>query len=269
MENSTQTTETTQTKTPKPRSEAQIAASRLNGAKSHGPTTEEGKARSAANATRHGLLSALTVATGERSDSFVYLCADLYDTFNPIDEHERNLVDTMAMSIWRRSRCLSIETAGISHLLLKQRAAGLPPTQPALEAPYDFIFRGFVANPAEQHTLDLLHRYEARHTRAYERAVKALLAYRKSCQSNPSPSVPAIPEAFPEAFPEAIPAPLTDVIPETVTETAPEPTTETVPAPEIQPIEPKPSPALTPRTHNNHPSRTSFKKISRKNRRRK
>ncbi len=261
MENSTQTTETTQTKTPKPRSEAQIAASRLNGAKSHGPTTEEGKARSAANATRHGLLSALTVATGERSDSFVYLCADLYDTFNPIDEHERNLVDTMAMSIWRRSRCLSIETAGISHLLLKQRTAGLPPTQPALDAPYDFIFRGFVANPAEQHTLDLLHRYEARHTRTYERAVKALLAYRKSCQSNPSPSVPAIPEA--------IPAPLTDVIPETVTETAPEPNPETVPTPEIQPIEPKPSPAPTPRTHNNHPSRTSFKKISRKNRRRK
>ena len=261
MENLTQTTETTPNPAPKPRSEAQIAASRTNGAKSRGPVTDEGKARAALNATRHGLLSTLTVAYGERSDSFIRLSATLYDTFDPIDEHERNLVDTMVSAIWRRSRCLSIETAGISHLLLKQRTAGLPPTQPALAATYDFVFRALVSNPAEQHTLDLLHRYEARHTRAYERAVKALLAYRKSCQSNPSPSVPAIPEA--------IPAPLTDVIPETVTETAPEPTTETVPAPEIQPIEPKPSPAPTPRNHNNHPSRTSFKKISRKNRRRK
>ncbi len=263
MENTTQTTETTPNPAPKPRSEAQIAASRANGAKSKGPVTEEGKARAALNATRHGLLSTLTVAYGERSDSFIRLSATLYDTFDPIDEHERNLVDTMVSAIWRRSRCLSIETAGISHIHAKQRAAGLPPLHPELQGSYDQIFRALVANPAEQHTLDLLHRYEARHTRSYERAVKALFAYRKLCQSNPNPQ----PEIEPE--PPAAP-PLPEPAPEPLPAT-PEPEHKSVPN------EPKP-PASTaanhrtnqsPKPQNNHPARTNFKKNQRKNKRRK
>ena len=262
MEHLTQTTENTPNPAPKPRSEAQIAASRANGAKSKGPVTEEGKARAALNATRHGLLSTLTVAYGERSDSFIRLSATLYDTFDPIDEHERNLVDTMVSAIWRRSRCLSIETAGISHIHAKQRAAGLPPLHPELQGSYDQIFRALVANPAEQHTLDLLHRYEARHTRSYERAVKALFAYRKLCQSNPSPALENIPDNIPEPVPPAIPDPPAPA-------STPESSTELGPAREIQPIEPKPAPAPVPRPQNNHPSRTGFKKISRKNRRRK
>ncbi len=259
MENTTQTTENTPNPATKPRSEAQIAASRANGAKSRGPVTEEGKARAALNATRHGLLSTLTVAYGERSDSFIRLSATLYDTFDPIDEHERNLVDTMVSAIWRRSRCLSIETAGISHIHAKQRAACLPPLHPELQGSYDQIFRALVANPAEQHTLDLLHRYEARHTRTYERALKSLLAYRKANQTNPSPALESVSHNLHEPTPPAIP--------ESIQAPAPQPATASTP--EIQPIEPKPAPAPIPRPHNNHPSRTSFKKISRKNRRRK
>ena len=218
MENYTPNTE----HTPKPRSAAQIAASRANGAKSKGPVTEEGKAISAQNARRHGLLSYLTVVDGERTEAFADLCAELVDQFQPANEHERNLVDTMIISIWRRSRALGIETAGLSQLFRKQTAA-TPTQQPGPQpGSFDIAFRALVNNPDERHALDLLHRYEARHTRAYDRALKSLLAYRKSSQTNPTPTDPDRPQTEPRASASGPNTPATPP-----------------PTPQNEPIEPK------------------------------
>ena len=51
-------------------SEKRIQAARANGAKSRGPITPEGKARSSRNATTHGLLSQYVVIPGEDPAGF-------------------------------------------------------------------------------------------------------------------------------------------------------------------------------------------------------
>ncbi len=170
------------------------------------------------NSLRHGCLAKLTVMKGEDERSFMNLSENLIHAFHPTDEHECNLVETMLICIWRRNRALAMETAGMSLVVLKQ--AGITSPTPDPLNPHDIYsiaFKGFITNPAESHALELLHRYEARHTRAYERASKSLDAYRKERQTNPSPY--DLPDPEPDPAPDA-------------------PTTQ----PQIQPNEPEPDP---------------------------
>ncbi len=248
----------------KERSEAQIAASRANGAKSRGPKTPEGKAIAAQNALRHGCLAKLTVMKGEDEHSFMQLSANLIHAFHPTDEHECNLVETMLICMWRRNRALAMETAGMSLVVLRQAGITSPTPDPLNPIDnYSIAFRGFAANPEEKHALDLLHRYEARHTRAYERAAKSLDAYRKARQTNPSPYDLPDPESDPE--PETAPDPTPESTPDRpqteprAQASVPNTTTQQ----QIQPNEPKPHPATQHRA--NQPARRKLKK----NRRRK
>ncbi|MCB1882874.1 MAG: hypothetical protein KDG89_02585 [Geminicoccaceae bacterium] len=77
---------------PKPRSLAQIEASRKNGAKSLGPRTEAGKAKSAANALKHGLATAPALLAEEDEDAFAQHCLDLEAEYTPSGPTERALV---------------------------------------------------------------------------------------------------------------------------------------------------------------------------------
>jgi hypothetical protein len=64
-------------------SPARAAASRRNGARSKGPTTPEGKARSAQNALTHGLCADNYLVSAEEEDVYEALEAALLDELAP------------------------------------------------------------------------------------------------------------------------------------------------------------------------------------------
>ena len=86
-------------------------SSRLNGAKSHGPVTPEGKQRSSLNAVRHGLLAKSVCLTNEDTEKFKELLQDYLDRFQPIDKVELRLVEQIASASFRLERFASTETS--------------------------------------------------------------------------------------------------------------------------------------------------------------
>jgi hypothetical protein len=90
-------------------SEKQAAANRENAKLSTGPRTPEGKERSAANATRHGLSAAFTVLPQENLDEFQELYDNYYLEFKPSGAHESFLVEQMVHARWRIARIQRLE----------------------------------------------------------------------------------------------------------------------------------------------------------------
>jgi hypothetical protein len=158
------------------RTQDQIEASRINGAKSHGPVTPEGKQISSQNAVRHGLLGKTIVLEGESSERF----AEHLDAFNrqflPKDELECALVEHMAISRWRQLSVWGLETADISDAV-RNFVAAAPENleeEPAVRA-----VRALSDLTSRHNNLSLYSRYDVRFDRQYYRAYTALMAKRK------------------------------------------------------------------------------------------
>lgn len=97
------------------RTERQQQTSRDNGAKSHGPTTPEGKATSARNATKHGLSARNPILLTVEDEQAYQKVRDEYEQlFQPANIVERQLVDEMVSVQWRRQRAEAIEAAQIN-----------------------------------------------------------------------------------------------------------------------------------------------------------
>jgi hypothetical protein len=97
----------------KPRTEAQKLASRLNGQKSRGPKTAEGKATSARNAITHGLNSASVVLWCEKKEKYDQYLEDLTAEWEPETITELELVTALADAQWQLKRLTAIRTASI------------------------------------------------------------------------------------------------------------------------------------------------------------
>jgi hypothetical protein len=93
-----------------PVSHARAAASRQNGAKSRGPKTEEGKARSAQNALRHGLRAQKYLVLPEEDGAeFAALEAALLAELAPVGALQTVLAHRVAVAAWRLARADRLE----------------------------------------------------------------------------------------------------------------------------------------------------------------
>jgi hypothetical protein len=155
-----------------------LLASRANGARSHGPVTSQGKQRSSMNALRHGLLARCVVLENESREGFESLLGQHLDRLQPADGVEFGMIEEMVAACWRLRRAWAIETS------LMENAAGASESSDPIER----IGAAFT-DPSAAVSLALLHRYESRLHKMYERSLHNLLLLRV-CES-PASGAPA------------------------------------------------------------------------------
>ena len=145
-----------------------IDSSRANGARSRGPITPEGKERSSTNALRHALLAKCVVLENESNECFDDLVTQHIRRFAPADGVEFAMIEEMVAANWRMRRAWAIENR------LMEKAIAKQPPGDDLSRLAD-AFSQLAASPE----LNLLHRYEARLHRIYQRALNNLLRLRE------------------------------------------------------------------------------------------
>jgi hypothetical protein len=142
---------------------------RLNGAKSRGPTSAEGLAKSSRNALKHGFASGSSIVLAcEDSDEFKLILADFIATYNPATPAEKDLVEEMVAARWRIRRLWTIETSLIDAEMLSPRPKFDNP-DPAIQ-----LALAFRALADDSRSLALAARYESRLQRTYARAWQTL-----------------------------------------------------------------------------------------------
>jgi len=154
-------------------SERKSIQARINGAKSHGPKTPDGKRASSQNARTHGLGSQFVVFDGESEDDFNQHWQEFIDEHQPCTPTERELVHRLAVASWRLHRCYAREASIIKLKMIDQ--------QERLDDDYDdltpadhaaYAFRSLADTGR---ALELLNRYETRDRRAFDQSLKTLL----------------------------------------------------------------------------------------------
>src|SRR4051812_24987396 len=168
---------------PRPRSPAQIAVARRNGARSKGPVTPEGKERTSRDTLKHGLTATHhLVLEDEVPDALEALIATVAEETGATSEIEARLARRLALALWKGERAERIETALFDAApMLRQPQAG---------------FQWEEADPLT--TFDLrrfnaIRGYQAQQGREISRCLKELRLLRKdaSAAGTDEPEVPS------------------------------------------------------------------------------
>ena len=175
-------------------SEKHSEAARINGAKSNGPKTPEGKATSSANSLRHGMTAKAILLTNEEPKAYCELAEAYYARLQPTDYVECDLVDEMVISKWLQRRDWSNEAA-LFDLEMDDQTKKVDKEFPKID-PASRYALAFRALADRSKAIQLLIRYQAAHQRAYYKALDTLLKLRaqpkpepienEKCETNPS-----------------------------------------------------------------------------------
>src|SRR6266403_889354 len=87
-----------------------IDAARANGAKSHGPITEQGRKTSSMNALKHGLTARTVVLSNENHDEYTALLESYVEDLQPAGPVEMDLVLEIVNAKWQQRRLSNIES---------------------------------------------------------------------------------------------------------------------------------------------------------------
>lgn len=127
---------------------------RRNGARSHGPVTAAGKARSAQNARSHGVCARTLVLTDPTESAMLAeLRAVLLARWQPFDAAEAHLVEELVFTAWRQLRLRLVEDAVLARAQHGEPASPELPSLPTL-----IRYRGRLdrdARHAQQELLEL------------------------------------------------------------------------------------------------------------------
>ena len=174
----------------------QLEANRRNAAKSTGPRTPEGKARSSMNALTHGLTAETLCLPSEDPAALDAIHTGFRDSYQPTDFVEDALIQEASLHYWRLMRYMRMETGLFWYMY--DTGADHQKRIP------NYIFRP--GNDEERHTCRLggvarecssehdhfrsLSRYETTIERAFHRALKSLEMRRNTIAARPAPAAP-------------------------------------------------------------------------------
>ena len=149
-----------------------------------GPRTPEGRQKSSQNAIKHGLTSSrLFVLENEDPETWAALLRVWTDKLRPKDEAELSVVHDIALAQWGLRRCRTWE-AGLMNIEMTEQAETLAETYDVYDESVCQA-SAFKALADQSRALDLLHRCETRHRRAFERGLSVLEKLRAMTAAEP------------------------------------------------------------------------------------
>jgi hypothetical protein len=161
-------------------SERRRRTARINGAKSRGPVTAAGKARSSRNAVTHGLRSA-GIFLEELPPDFAEESRKLIDSMNPATPLERDLAQDIALAAYRLNRIARLEAAAFNAEIA--RLPGFSRDETLATAFHRLVENGTLSTLLRYHTAE-----DNRWSRAFNQFMDGRRTILKKCSAPNEPT---------------------------------------------------------------------------------